>query len=160
MKLHIANCSRQTHNFTYKLPERTQQYGQPVRAGEQIVIENNADVIRHIIDQHAPYGFLAADKLNKTFSGICYSIDKEVDFSRFKDGADQKTENLENLSKDILAAGALAMDQTVDGEVMKTGVVSGPSEHGVEIEITGEAVNKDQDNAPSFSTTVKVEKKK
>lgn len=160
MKLYIANCSRQTHNFIYKLPERTQQYGQPVRAGEQIIIENNADVIRHIIDQHAPYGFLAADKLAKNFSGICYSIDKEVSLARFKDGADQKTENLENLSKDILAAGALAMDQTVDNEVMKTGVVSGPSEKGVEIEITGEAVNKDQDNAPSFNTTVKVDKKK
>ncbi|EOC9629720.1 hypothetical protein [Enterobacter ludwigii] len=160
MKLFIANCSRQTHNFTYKLPERTQQYGQPLRAGEQIIIENNADVIHHIIDQHKPYGFLPADKMNKTFSGICYSIDKEIDFSRFKDGADQKTENLENLSKDILAASALALDQTIDNEVMKTGLVNAPSENGVEIEITGEAVNKDQDNAPSFNTTVKVEKKK
>src|SRR5690606_11425059 len=104
MKLYIANCSRQTHNFIYKLPERTQQYGQPVRAGEQICIEHNADVIHHIIDQHAPYGFLYTNKLTKTFSGICDSIDKDVDFSRFKDGADQKTENLEQLSNDILAA--------------------------------------------------------
>lgn len=160
MKLFIANCSRQKHNFTYKLPERTQQYGQPIRAGEQIVIEHNEDVILHIIEQHEPYGFLDADNLDKSFSGICYSIDREVSFSRFKEGTEQKTENLENLSKDILAASALALDQTVDNEVMKTGLVQAPSESGVEIEITGEAVNKEQDNAPSFNTTLKVDKKK
>lgn len=158
MKLFIANCSRQKHLFNYKLPERTQPYCLPIRPGEQGMIDNNSDVINMIIKQHEPYGLLPASKLDKSFSGICYSIDREVTLNSFRDGHDQKTENLENFSKDVLAASALALDATVDREVMKTGEVSAPNEDGVQLEIIGEPLNPEQENPPSFKTTVKVKK--
>ncbi|WP_336284213.1 hypothetical protein [Citrobacter arsenatis] len=160
MKLYVANCSRQKHHFNYKLPEKSQQFGKPIASGCQIMIEQNHDVIQHIIDQHARYGFSDIRRLDKNFSGICYSIDKEVDFAAFRKGAEQKTENLERQSMENLTAAAVALDNTIDREVMKTGEVAAPSEQGVEMEIIGEAVDKEQENAPSFNATLKVTKKK
>ncbi|ECI5354363.1 hypothetical protein DVF26_21160 [Salmonella enterica subsp. enterica] len=159
MKLYIANTSRQTHHFTYKLPEKMQQYGFHIRPGNQELIEHAPEVINLIIEQHAPYGFLPSHKLDKTFSGICYSIDKEVTLSDFRDGTEQKTENLENMSKEILTASALALDQTIEQAVQQTGLVDGPAEQGAELEIVGEPVNKDQDNPPSMKATIKVSRK-
>ncbi|WP_336240447.1 hypothetical protein [Citrobacter werkmanii] len=160
MKLFVANCSRQKHQFNYKLPERLQQYGIYIRPGEQIMLDHDRETIMNIIEQHTPYGFQPCNKVDKSFSGICYSLDKEVTVGGFNQGAEQKTENLEDLSMEVLKAGALALDATIDSEVMKTGEVQAPAEIGAQIEIIGEPVNAEQDNAPSFRTTLKVDKKK
>lgn len=156
MKLYVANCSRQAHTFNYKLPEKTQQFGVTIRAGEQHMIENQSEVIAHIIKQHEPYGFQACNKVDKKFSGICYSINKVVTLGAIEDGAEQKTENLENLSQEILEATAVSINNTINNEVIKTGET--PIDDGVQVEIVGEPVNGDQDNAPSLKKTVKVGK--
>lgn len=156
MKLYIANCSRQAHNFNYKLPEKSQSFGVTIRAGGQHMIENQSDVINHIIEQHEPYGFQRCDKVNKTFSGICYAIDKPVTVGKIEDNAEQKVENLDDMSQSILEANAISMSNAVDNAVLQSGEIPKPGE--VQIEITGEAVNADQENAPSLKKTVKVVK--
>lgn len=156
MKLYIANCSRQAHNFNYKLPEKSQSFGVTIRAGGQHMIENQSDVIHHIIEQHEPYGFQRCDKVDKTFSGICYAIDKPVTVGRIEDNAEQKVENLDNMSQAILEANAVSMSNAVDNAVLQSGQTPKPGE--VQMEITGEAVNIDQDNAPSLNKTIKVRK--
>ncbi len=156
MKLYIANCSRQSHTFNYKLPEKTQAFGITIRPGDQHMIENQSDIINHIIKQHEPYGFQDCRKVDKKFSGICYSIDKVVTLGAIEDGAEQKTENLENLSQEILEATAVSINNTINNEVIKTG--EKPADDGLQMEIVGEAVNDEQDNAPSLKKTVKVGK--
>lgn len=156
MKLYIANCSRQAHNFNYKLPEKAQSFGAVIQAGGQHMIDNQSDIIKHIIEQHEPYGFQRCDKVDHTFSGICYAIDKPVTVGIIVDNAEQKTENLDDMSQKILEANAVSLSNAVDQAVMQSGERPKPGE--VQVEITGEAVNTDQDNAPSLSKTVKVAK--
>lgn len=156
MKLFIANCSSQPHMFNYKLPEKHQPFGVKIRAGSQHMIENNADVINHIIRQHEPYGFQRCDKVDKNFSGICYSIDKPVTVGRIEENHEQKVENLDDLSQQILEANAISMNNTVDNVVIQNG--EKPKDDGVQVEIVGEAVNPDQENPPRLSKTVKVQK--
>ncbi|MCZ5496752.1 hypothetical protein O5479_14310 [Escherichia coli] len=121
MKLYIANCSRQPHTFNYKLPEKTQSFGVTIPSGRQHMIENQSDIIDHIIRQHEPYGFQRCDKVDKNFSGICYSIDKPVSVGRIEDCAEQKTENLESMSEEILAASAISLNNAVDQAVIQSG---------------------------------------
>lgn len=156
MKLYIANCSRQSHHFNYKLPEKSQSFGVTIPAGGQHMIENQSDVIHHLIEQHEHYGFQRCDKVDKTFSGICYAIDKPVTVGRIEENAEQKVENLDDMSQVILEANAVSMSNAVDSAVLQSGQMPKPGV--VQIEITGDAVNPDQDNAPSLSKTIKVTK--
>ncbi len=156
MKLFIANCSRQAHNFNYKIPEKAQSFGVTIPAGGQHMIDNQSDVVHHIIRQHEPYGFQRCDKVDNTFSGICYAIDKPVTVGRIEENAEQKIENLDDMSQAILEANAISMSNAVDNAVLQSGQVPKPGE--VQIEIIGEAVNVDQDNPPKLNKTVKVQK--
>lgn len=156
MKLYIANCSRQAHTFNYKLPEKSQSFGVTIRAGGQHMIDNQSDIIHHIIKQHEPYGFQLCDKVDGTFSGICYAIDKPVTVGRIEENAEQKIENLDDMSQSILEASAITMSNAVDDAVIQSGET--PKQGEVQLEIKGEAVNLDQDNAPSLNKTIKVKK--
>ncbi|ELY4543943.1 hypothetical protein SMZ81_002153 [Cronobacter sakazakii] len=156
MKLFIANCSRQSHVFNYKLPEKTQSFGVTIPSGQQHMIENQPEIIDHIIRQHEPYGFQPCGKVDKDFSGICYSIDKPVSVGRIEEGAEQKIENLKGMSEEILAASAVSLNNAVDQAVIQSG--EKPQPGGVEIEITGEAVNTEQQDPPRTKKTVKVQK--
>lgn len=156
MKLFIANCSSQPHMFNYKLPEKHQPFGVKIRAGSQHMLENNADVINHIIKQHEPYGFQSCDKVDKNFSGICYSIDKPVTVGRIEENHEQKVENLDDMSQQILEANAVSLNNTVDSVVIQNG--EKPKDDGVQVEIVGEAVNQDQVNPPKLNKVVKVQK--
>ncbi|QIU88278.1 hypothetical protein [Yokenella regensburgei] len=156
MKLFIANCSRQAHTFNYKIPEKTQSFGVTIKAGQQHMLDYPHDVILHIIAQHAPYGFQPKEKVNDTFSGICYSIDTTVSSTEIIDNADQKIENLDNMSQDILNASAVSLDNAVQQAVIQSG--EKPLGGGIELEIKGEAVNTEQDNPPKLNKTVKVQK--
>lgn len=155
MKIYIANCSRQKHKFNYKVPEKTQQFFKLILAGQQAVIEDLPEVIHHIIGQHEPYGFLPANRLGDDFGGICYSIDKPVSIGQFNNGIEQKIENMDDMSQKILEASAASINHTIEQEVLKTGEIPRP---GFELEIVGESVNQEQDNAPSLKKTVRVGK--
>lgn len=156
MKLYIANCSRQAHNFNYKLPEKSQSFGVVIRAGSQHVIDNQSDIIHHIIKQHERYGLQRCDKVDKAFSGICYAIDKPVTVGRIEENAEQKIENLDDMSQAILEANTVSLSNAIDNAVIESGNTPKPGE--VQLEIKGEAVNLDQDNAPSLDKTIKVKK--
>jgi hypothetical protein len=95
-RLYVANMTLQTHEFYFVTDERKKHIdGQPppqrpwrcqsIRAGTQVCIASKElaqSVIDDIIEQHAKYGLVAASELDKTrgFHGLCYSIDKPVNF--------------------------------------------------------------------------------
>ncbi|KHN59926.1 hypothetical protein [Aeromonas hydrophila] len=156
MKLFIINCSRQAHNFNYKLPERTQSFGFTVPSGRQQVIEQPPEVIDCIIRQHEPYGFQHKSKVNKHFSGICYSTDGAATESEIIDKSEQKLENLDDRSQQILEASALTLNHAVESAVIQGG--EAPKEDGIVMEIKGEAVNQDQVNPAKVDKKVQVKK--
>ncbi|MGP0902096.1 hypothetical protein [Serratia sp. CY76391] len=156
MKLYIANCSRQAHNFNYKLPEKTQSFGVTIKAGAQHLLEYPPEVIEHIIRQHEPYGFQPRNKVDNNFSGICYSVEKTVSTNEIIENAEQKTENLDNMSQAILEASAVALNNAVDNAVIQSG--EKPKDDGIQMEIKGEAVNQEQDNPPKVDKKLQVKK--
>lgn len=156
MKLYIANCSRQPHLFNYKLPEKAQPFGVTIRPGSQHVIDNQSEIISHIIKQHEPYGFQPCEKVDHGFSGICYSLNKPVTIGRIEENAEQKVENLDDMSQKILEANAVSLNTLVENAIIQNGEV--PKNEGVQVELVGEAVNLDQPNPPKLAKTVKVQK--
>lgn len=151
MKLFISNCSRQNHTFNYKLPEKQQSFGIAIPAGRQHMIEQPEDVISYIISQHEPYGLQHRDKVDKNFSGICYSLDKPLSSAQIIENAEQKLENLDDMSQAILEASAVALNNAVESAVIQSGET--PLGDGIQMEIKGEAIDQDQ------PATTKVDKK-
>lgn len=156
MKLFIANCSRQAHMFNYKLPEKSQSFGVAIPAGRQHMIDQSEDVIRHIISQHEPYGFQHRNKVDKNFSGICYELEKPLSSSQIIDNADQKKENLDEMSQKILEVSAVALNNAVETAVIQSG--EKPLGDGIQMEIKGEAIDQDQPNPTKVDKKIQVKK--
>lgn len=156
MKLFIANCSRQAHILNYKLPEKTQSFGVTIPAGRQHMIDQPEDVIYHIISQHEPYGFQHRDKTDKNFSGICYELEKPLSSNQIIQNAEQKTENLDDMSQQILEVSAVALNNAVETAVIQSG--EKPLGDGIQMEIKGEAIDQDQPNATKVDKKIQVKK--
>ena len=154
MKLFIANCSMQKHKFNYRVPEKIQQFTRDIFPGNQVCIEESPEIIQYIIEQHEIYGLQQSSRVDGKFSGICYSVDKPVSHGHITNGHEQKKENMDDMSQQILEASAATINSTINNEVLKTGETP---RDGLELEIVGEAVNQEQENAPaSLKKTVKV----
>lgn len=82
MRLYIANATKQVHDFIYRLPESPNAHKQQIEIGGQIVLaqELNSLDIDAVIEQHALYGLVKADEIDRAraFTGMCYSVDKPV----------------------------------------------------------------------------------
>ncbi|EPC3488021.1 hypothetical protein ACRZCU_000111 [Citrobacter freundii] len=156
MKLFVINSSRQAHTFNYKLPEKTQSFGFTIPSGKQQVIEQPPEVIDCIIKQHEPYGFQHKDKVDKHFSGICYSTDKEASSAEIIQNSEQKLENLDDQSQAILEASAATLNNAVESAVIQGGET--PKDDGIVMEIKGEAINQDQANPAKVDKKVQVKK--
>lgn len=83
MKLFVANCSIQDHDFAYRQLETGKLCTQRIHAGSQSMIYKDAPMneLELIIQQHLIYGMIPAQQAKnaKGFVGLCYSIDKPVD---------------------------------------------------------------------------------
>jgi len=156
MKLYISNCTHQTHFFNYKLPERMQPHGIMIKPGKQEVLEHPPEAIHYIIEQHAAYGFTDIKNCKPGFSGICYSIDKPVTSSQILAANEQKQEDLENVSQEILENSAAALTQTIENTMRQAG--SDENIGDVEMKITGEAINKEVANPPKLEKKITVTK--
>lgn len=156
MKLFVANCSRQAHNFNYKLPEKSQPFCVKINSGAQHMFEYPPEAIDSIIQQHEPYGLQPRNKVDRHFSGLCYSIDRPISANEIINGSEQKLENLGNMSQEILKASAVAMNQAVESAVAQSGET--PMDEGIQLEIKGEAINQDQDSPLSINKKIQVKK--
>lgn len=156
MKLFIANSSRQAHTFNFKLPEKAQPFGVTIKSGQQHVFDYPTDVIYHIIRQHEPYGLQPRNRVDSSFSGICYSTDKAVSESEIIENSEQRLENWDDMSQRILEASALTLNQAIESAVIQGG--QAPKKDGIVMEINGKAVDQDQLNPAKVDKKVQVTK--
>jgi len=89
MKLYVANCSKQEHDFTYMLIENPRPFHHKIRAGAQMEINGSLEEIDHIIKQHSIYGMMEVGKVQKGFGGICYRLNKPISVDAIEAGLDQ-----------------------------------------------------------------------
>lgn len=140
MKLFIANCTHQKHKFNYKLPESMQPFVMDIESGKQIQLpEMNSDEINYVLSQHEPYGMKDVNRIDKNFSGLCYSIEKPISVSKINDGHDQQQENMQAMSKEVLETQAAAALQGLEQKILETG--NTPDGSVLEIDIEGKPVD-------------------
>lgn len=120
MKLHIANLTQQNQDFVYRVPETTGLRKQMIGIGEQIVISGdlNRPQIDAIIEQHAKYGLVAVEEIDRSrpFVGLCYSIDKPVPAARMLGGIEHNTGVLTARGREIRKEMAVATNSMLENQ--------------------------------------------
>ena len=121
MKLYIANCTKQVHDFIYRVPEATGPRMQPIREGAQIQISGELlpDVVDSIVNHARTYGMIHIDEIDraKPFSGLCYSVDKPISAAKIQKLMIHNQDVLEERAEDTLKATALANSKVLESGV-------------------------------------------
>lgn len=82
MKLYVANCTKQHHLFTYRVPEGRRNVEQRIDVGQcaQVWQDANRADLEAIVAQHARYGLVEVREIDRTkgFIGMCYSYDAPI----------------------------------------------------------------------------------
>lgn len=120
-KLFIANCTKQHHDFVYRVPETMQLKSQLIKAGEQAWIAHSefpSDWIQKIVSDHKRYGLVHASEVKnaKTFIGLCYTVDKPMTLDAILSGFAVNDEVLQDLAeerRERVAGEAVATIQNV-----------------------------------------------
>jgi len=152
MKLYIANCSKQDHQFTYGLLENPRPFMQKIRAGSQIVIEGQPEEIDHILKQHEPYGFQDAKKVKKGFSGIAYQMDKPISVENIEAGISARDQEMIDRALEARKITAAAADQHLANTAQQMGL---KQKSGLEVEVIEEKRNA-ADSDVKFEQTIEV----
>jgi len=124
--LYVANCSKQKHDFIYRIPEETSIRRQQIAPGSQIVVyqPNSAlEIVKAIVDQHAIYGLVDVADIDrrKPFVGLCYRFDKPINVEKIMQADEHNSGVLERESQEArkLSAAALhnAIERATEGAV-------------------------------------------
>jgi hypothetical protein len=124
--LYVANCTKQDHDFTYRVPAEDAQswrriQHQRIPAGSQMRIHSDAPtaVLDAIVAQHAPYGLIPVSEVPSThaFIGMCYAIDKPVDLERLRYAFDHNAGVLHEEDMARAEEQAVAIDNALEGTI-------------------------------------------
>jgi hypothetical protein len=161
--LYIANCTKQPHEFTYRVPvedgegltRRVQV--QRIDPGTQQRIHNETAmiVLEMIVDQHIKYGLKPVAEVVRTkdFVGLCYSFDKPVNLDRLGYTFDHNEGVQQEISEERREEVALAIDRGIfeqTEEARRMGMPLAPL-RGVDV-VTME----DSDN-PQYSKALRID---
>lgn len=87
LKMYIANCSQQNHDFIYRMKNVPAPRMQPIPVGRQILISGDLEApdIEFILKQHAKYGLVHVSEIDRTrpFAGLCWS-EKSITVDKVK----------------------------------------------------------------------------
>jgi hypothetical protein len=155
MKLYVANTTLQHHEFIFWKPENSQlQRMQIPLMNQRLIVDDQPEIVRAIIDQHVAYGLLEARAMLRTrrFTGLGYRLDKPVDIESLMLAKQQNDAVLMGQSKTqrefaaaLGARHALELGQSGDTETPKSFSMS----------IEEQQVDK-HDKAPKLKETVEV----
>ena len=144
MKLYIANCTKQNHDFTYRLPEDGRLKVQSIPMGGQAIVlrpDATPEVLRAILEQHVHYGLVDVSAIDRTsgFIGLCYSFDKPVDMEKIMRAHEKNELVLVEQGAQIRRDTAAAMSDAISRDT--NGAVNRLEFEVVEIEKRGEDNN-------------------
>jgi hypothetical protein len=152
--LYISNSTKQPHNFNYRLPERDKVIMQQIAAGSQISINLQTQEIDWIIKQHEKYGLtnIKEVKNKPSFSGICYSVDRQIDVESIENAISVKDEVITERSLDARKNTAAAIEKSVSEQAREIGIEAGNTQVEIEEEKTNPA-----DNEEKIKETIEVD---
>lgn len=133
--LYIANCSKQRHDFVYRIAEETAARRQQIPPGGQITIyQPNAplEILRSIVDQHAKYGLIDVAEIDrrKPFVGVCFSLDKPIKVEKIMYADEHNADVLADVSVEARKLSAAALHDSIDKATEGAGRLE-----GIEIEV-------------------------
>jgi hypothetical protein len=160
--LYVANCTRQPHDFLYRVPgedmallRRIQI--QRIEPGTQQRIHNECPlpVLEAIVEQHRKYGLIPVTEVPnaKAYVGLCYAFDRPVDFERLSYAVDHNLGVLHDRGVQQREEAAVAIDQTIEAvreDARRQGARLAPL-RGTDLEVMEDA------DTPSFGEAVRVD---
>jgi len=118
--LYIGNATKQNMIFAYAVRRETGELhvrSQPIPVGNQVKVSGNLsqDDIDAIIVQHAKYGMVPADTIDRAraFHGTCYSIGKPITAARLTYLIEYNMAQLVDQGIEIRRANAVAQNLNV-----------------------------------------------
>jgi len=139
-KLFIGNPSKQHHQFIYRLVDTRnfQQIERPIRFGAQVQLVGDLSTpqIDGIILQHAPYGMIPVDEIERTrgFIPLIYSIDKPIPQAKLLRAMNQNQGVLVERGKQSRQEAAVANSVALERNLEES-PGSGITLNGVETEV-------------------------
>lgn len=137
-KLYVANVSRQNVEFNYRMPGQNGVKMVPIHIGTQVVIHGELDTneIDSILEQHVPYGLVAADTIrgDTPYVGLCYAIDKAVRVNQMLVAMDHNQEVLHDRGRQMRQQAAVATNSIIDKHLQEINSESTLQELEVTIE--------------------------
>lgn len=155
--LWIANATRQTYDFNYRVVDPDQRYRTlKIEPGQQGKIPNlTHEDIKFITDNHAMYGLIPHEDIDRAlgYHATCYRVDRPVDAARVTYLMDHNQGALVMQGKEIRKLNALAQSANIDRLLGET-----PLEARVSaLEVTVQQENVDpRDDAPQVSEGIVV----
>jgi hypothetical protein len=123
MRMYVGNCSQQVQDFYYRVPEEAQGRSsglrmQKIDVGSQVIISGNLSTpqIESIVAQHAPYGLIRVDEIDRTrpYIGLCYDVDRPIPVNKLKYAIEHNREVLIKRGEEIRKETAVAVNQQLE----------------------------------------------
>jgi hypothetical protein len=160
--LYVANCTRQPHDFLYRVPgedlallRRVQI--QRLEPGQQQRIHSECalPILEAIVAQHRKYGLIPVAEVPnaRDYVGLCYSFDRPVDFERLQYAVDHNEGVLQERGVQQREEAAIAVDQvieTVRDDARRQGAHLAPL-RGTDLEIIEDS------EQPTFGEAIRVD---
>ena len=154
MKLYVANTTKQEFLFTYFLPENTRPFSHNIRAGSQIEIIGSDIEVDCIINQHAIYGMVEANKAKKGFGGLVYRMEKPVSLEAIQAGLAQNEQDMIDRALEARKVTAAAADQIISNRAQEMGI---QQKAPLEVEVVEESKNP-YEKSGKFNETIEIVK--
>jgi hypothetical protein len=125
-QMYVANCTNQTQDFMYRLPENRKIIKQSIPIGEQRKLSGDFSVhdVEAVVEQHGKYGMVAVSEIDRTkpFIGLCYSLDKRVDMHKVQHAVEHNYGVLEERGRLIRQEAAVATLASIEGADEGSGI--------------------------------------
>ena len=126
MRLYIANATKQNFDFMYRMPEVSGIRVQTIPIGGQIQITGELSTLQvdSIIAQHAKYGMVSVDEIDRSrnFTGLCYSIDKQIPVAKIMTAVRLNTAVLQNRGKQMRQEAAVAENNRIERTLIENDI--------------------------------------
>lgn len=148
-KLYIANCTKQTQDFIYRVLEDSGLRRQRIEVGTQIALSGDLSTkdIEYIVEQHARYGMVPDTEVKSTkpFVGTCYAIDRPVKLDYLRLALSHNDVVLTERGQTIRKEAAVAINNQIESS-------TGQPLKNLEVEVSEDTKNKESE----FNETVQV----
>ena len=159
MKMFVANSTKQTVDFLYRVPESAGLRTQNIPIGGQIQISGDLtrEAIDYIVSQHAKYGLVEVAEISRVrdFSGLCYSIDKPVQPAKIEDLIRHNTGKLVEMGKKIRQEAAISASNALEAGMDEAGGSAAPGVNKFEMSVVEEN-HDDRDEMPAIAEGIRV----